>query len=170
MRRMYSENQLVNVLENKDVVAKTLKQKQANWDISEDFGTSPTLATGLTYTKSYSAFKEINGVIYVVLNYTIENTTESAINCNFIKYLMLSDEIAERIIDFDGKSAKESNIANICSVLCMYGAGSELYNSKVFTLRNYNEANEIQLMNVNATSIPANSKMNFSLRFFLTLI
>lgn len=172
MRRMYSENQLVNVLEDKDIVAKTIKQKEPNWKVdSSVFDTvGSTLPEGVSYEKVYATFEEINGVAYFVWNFKIKNETETSYNFSLSKNIDLPEEIADKIYDFDGKKVSESNSSNICTANTFYGFATELYNTKQTTIRNSLTENRIQIIFVSAVVVNANSTCNLSFRIFLTLI
>ena len=63
MRRMYSENQLVKVLEDKDVVVNTISQSKANKEF-----TTYTLSDSITFDNGYIGCKVINGLLCVIVS------------------------------------------------------------------------------------------------------
>ena len=152
-----------------DVVVKTIKQSQANWNANDSFDTLD-VPSGLVYTKKYARLEEINGVIYVVICFSIENTTENAISFLFDKVVELPESIASKIYDFDGYTVAESHTANIMAEDCFYASGNILYNKMALSLRNRSNVNRLEAVFANNVSIPANTIYNFSFRCFLTTI
>jgi len=173
MRRMYSENQIGDVavkqLADKDLKVKTIEQKQANWEVNDVFD-EINVPEGITYTKVFGRFEEINGVLYIVHCFKITNNTGSSINVEIKKNIDLPEYIASKIFDFDGKKASESGSSNICSDYAFFGSSSELYQAKIHTFRNTLSANRIELVAVNDYVVPANTTFNISFRSFLTLL
>ena len=170
MRKMFSENQIKNIVNKSDLTPNTVDQKIPNWSVENAFDEPTTFDENLEYHKIYSRFEKINGVVYIVLLCEVTNSTDSSVNANLKFEVTLDEEIANQIYDFAGKTAHESSSSNICSDYGFYGTGTELASAKVFTLRNTSTENLIQFLNASATAVPANSTIRFSFRSFLTLI
>ena len=180
MRRMYSEKQIkrmiaessdevVESLVNQDVKVKTIEQSEPNWSANDIFDELNT-PEGLTYEKIYGRFEEINGVLYIVHCFKLTNATESALAFNPLKYIVLPEKIAKKIIDLDGKSVHVTgSSANICSTIGLYGTGTELFSQLVVTLQNDGSANTMRYRLVSALSVPANTTIRMTVREFITL-
>ena len=179
MRRMWSKGQIksqisgasaevVQALQGQDVKVKTIEQSEANWEINDIFD-SISVDEGLVYTKIYARFEEINGILYIVHIFDVENTTESSINFAFNKNIVLPEEIAKKIYDVSGKNVHELSPDNITTSYAMYGSGSELISTRAFSLRNRNFENTMNYLSASATPIPANTTIHFTFREFLTL-
>ena len=179
MRRMFSEKQIkrmiaessaevVESLVNQDVKVKTIEQSEPNWQINNIFD-NISIAEGLTYEKAYGRFEEINGVLYIVHVFKITNNTEASINFVLSKNITLPEDIAKKIYDVTGKNVNEQSSNNILSAYAMYGTGSELVSSRVFTLRNTTTTNLMSYISASATPIAAGASVYFTFREFLTL-
>ena len=174
MRRMYSENQLVNVLENKDVVAKTLKQTEANY--RTDISTVGGLTSGFSGEIVYGRVEEINNILFIVFSIKVKNESESTKTLdNFYVDIDLREDIAKKIIDFDNISVdKSTSTASIMGV--PYIRGNQNFPQALNTasngqLSNTSTANRMRLTFFNLSgSINAGDTMIFSLRTFLTLL
>lgn len=117
MRRMWSKNQLtqevVKGLVNEDIKVKTIESSEANW--SGLFNT-PTLPTGLEYSENaFKAVKVINGVLWIIAELTIKNTTSSAISEGLIFTCDIPSSIAEHIYRIDGSKVSEAGSGAICA-------------------------------------------------------
>lgn len=177
MRRMYSENQLVNVLENKDVVAKTLKQTQANYSLDLSSFTPDNIPSGITYTLVYGRIEEINGILYIVWLFSLENTTESSIthaNCGID--ITLDEEIAEKIIDISGVSVAENTSTKDISAFHGFKSDDSYpHNLNRYSynccLSNRSTANKFRInLYFNGQTIGAGKKQYCEMRTFLTIL
>lgn len=111
MRRMYSEKQLENIvdehLEVSDVKVKTLEQSEPNWSL--DIETFVNI-TGGTATPIFCRIQQINQELHFIFLGKIENTSGSTIQAYQTTDLdiELPQEIAEKIYDYQGYKASET--------------------------------------------------------------
>ena len=169
-------------LSNADVVVKTLTQAQANWSV--DFGDSMVgLPTGITYAKIYNRFEVIGNILYLVLTYSLENTTASDVSTGNLSIdVTLPEEIAEKLIDISGVSAKEATSTSGISAF-LVNAGDKSYPLAInracyqATISNTQTANVIRVnlytssaVAGNPYAIGANTKQYASARTFLVLL
>ena len=117
MRRMYTASQIAmlvqtaissGLLSDIDVKAKTLEQKEANWALSLE-SLNLYAPEGFTATNLFCRLQKVNQELEIIFTFSITNTTESSatpanIQCDFID---LPSEIAEKIIDVNGKKLTE---------------------------------------------------------------
>jgi len=104
MRRMYSENQIIKIVENVDLKPKSLEQLNYNWE-SGVLEINSEWLNGITASTPYCKVIVINKVLYVVLSAILSNSSESAISTANNKPIFLIDipeEIAKKIYRKDG--------------------------------------------------------------------
>lgn len=106
MRRMYSENQIVNVLENKNIKAKTFLQDEYNWK-SEQVELKTLWLNGLTKGNSFIRCVQINRRVDLIVSCAVSNQTESSIYTKTQEFLFnnditLPEEISKLIYRKDG--------------------------------------------------------------------
>ena len=99
---------------NVDFVAKTLSQAQPNWSAELIMRPSSYItAANLIFTNIYNRIEVINGVLYVIVNASIENNTGSAVNLpagtwQLDSYAVdLPSDLADKIVDLNGKKVSE---------------------------------------------------------------
>lgn len=112
MRRMYSENQLVNALKNKDIKAKTFLQEDYNWQ-SEQVELKTLWLNGLTRGESYIKCVQINRRLDLIVSCVISNQTQASIYTKAQEFLfendiVLPEEISKLIYRKDGTTCNES--------------------------------------------------------------
>lgn len=124
MRRMYSESELKRLISehiaNSDVIAKSLNIKEpvAVYDFE-----AYDLA-GRTLTDRYSKAILSSGLLLLVFNYVLTNNTgESQSQANMVFTLTLPDEIAEKIICFNGEKLSDpfTESVQVANIGCSYG-------------------------------------------------
>lgn len=178
MRRMYSENQLVNVLENKDVKVKTLSQSEANEAVVFDF----TALGGLKIKNTYNRFEVINNVLYVIVNVEIYNDSGSSISLTNMceKTVELPVEIASKIYDCAGKHVGEagSNVWITSAIGAIKETNTGTYPTsyslkstcELYLLNNIANNITVAIAGTQALSIPNGKSEYISARVALTLI
>lgn len=176
MRRMYSENQLVKVLEDKDIVAKTLKQTQTNYSLDISSLEVINLTEGIEHEFIYGRLEEINNVLYIVWFGKFTNTTEenkTFTNCDIVVHL--DSEIAKRIIDSDGKSVHELSTGRISADMAF--KGDSVYPASlnrftgVVSIQNKSSENDMYISPfIGGQTITAGQTQLFCFRTFLTLL
>ena len=180
MRRMYSEKQLVNVLEDKDIVAKTLEQTQVNWGGSFDLVSANA---NLSLTNVYNRCEVINGILYVIVNVVMKNSSGSTVSSVSLAdaVITLPNKYASKIIDCLGKNVGESGaskwITSGLGVIKEVSSGSQptTYGMKLpleLCLLNSNTANvlSISIAGSSTLSIPDGKDEYITGRVALTLI
>lgn len=111
MRRMYSRQELVNIIKENlengslDIKAKTLEQSKAN----EELTLSISGLNGLTLDeKSYYKAEIINGVLWLIAQVKVSNNTESAISATNINFAcIVPSKYAKKIYKTDGYTIDE---------------------------------------------------------------
>lgn len=186
MRRMYSLAQIQAIValmakEGKldfsdvDLKVKTIKQSQPNWSLDISEIPLDGLPEGIEYSPIYARLEQVGNLLYIVWCYTLENKTEEAITVgNPDMTITLPENIAEKIFDFAGNSAKESSNSPISADVAFRGDNSypNSLNRVVanYTLNNLTQANKIKLYVFGWTSINAGVKQIACFRTFLTLL
>ena len=102
---------------NADFVAKTLNQTEANF-----IGTLNILPlTDIENNNIYSRMEVINGVLHIVLNYSLKNLTNAEKNLYQLGNFFINNipnNISENIIDFTGRSVKQGALSEN-TLICM---------------------------------------------------
>lgn len=162
--------------DNNNLVVETIKQTKPNFELDISNLEFFTIPEGLEQDIKYGRIEEINGVLYIVLAFTFTNTTESAITLpNFNVNITLPTEIAEKIIDFSGKSVHDTtSTAPISADVGL--KGSTTYPDAMNVVFSVSLGNLIQenVLRLNlfgaTTNIPAGQEIYFSFRTFLTIL
>ena len=190
MRRMYSENQIkemienapeqvVKALENQDVKVKTIEQSEANWSIDLSEISMAGLDESLEYTPIYERIEKIGNCLFIVATFKIKNPTESTIGIGNVSLSVNIDkeEIASKIIDFGGKALNETAPAyeqrQISADVGFKGDNSYDYalNRTLFKIvMAHPSQNVLQLTFYDLGNIDASKEFNCSVRTFLTLL
>lgn len=171
---------------NVDFVAKTFKQTNANFTTGNlTFNLSAgMISQGLQIENIYNRVEEINNVLYVVANIKISNPTLSEViisagNTVFDASTALPTEIAEKIIDFEGKKVSEIALTNYCiitghGVFASKGVGyaDVIASDWELFVTNRTVANTMTIIFAKTSdlTIPANSAIYLSARLPLTLL
>lgn len=161
MRRMYSENQIKNLiaespekvleaLQNQDLKVKTLEQSEANWSLPiESFGKLGSLDP----TIAFARIQKVNQELEIVVSVSYANETESTVSAYATdsSVIELPSEIANKIYDCNGVKVSENTSSAI------YIASSSAYASKTKStdMSKLTGAPRLFLFNVNQ-----NNKMN----------
>ena len=183
MRRMYSQNRLNQIikeaianglLDDVNIKVKTLSQSQANASVDFSATAPSTLSTGLEYSPKYCRLEEINGVLYLVWNFGLKNTTESNVNIGWLRMnLNVPESIAKRIYDFANKSVHEESYSPITAFEVFTGSTDYpqdiLANSYRASLNNAS-ANVMTLNMYANIAIKSDNEMFLTGRVVLTLI
>ena len=125
MRRMYSENQVLKLLENRDVKAKTFWQEEYNW-----ISATPTLNSqylnGLSVVASYMKAVQINRRIDIIISVLLQNGTESTITTvgskSLITEITFPSELSKLIYRKDGSTCNNTKDSwdGILSTNCVF--------------------------------------------------
>lgn len=168
MRRMYSENQIVKVLEDKDVKVKRIEQSEVN--ASYDFS-NPNLGSrelSFSYNKAFI----INNILYVLVNGALHNPTEESIASGNISFdIVLPDEVGDKIFCLDGEKLSDDFTSQ--KIICTFCVGSSTSLGYIdsLTTRSITKSSKNTLrVNVNLGSMVAGSYRYISGRTFLSLI
>lgn len=141
-----------------------------------------TISAGITKADSYSKIIAINGVLYVIMHFSLTNPTASDVSIYNVgnKLINLPSAIASKVYDFDG-----SPVSAIVGTPCMITMGSltvsqsKSDNSSALQYVNFGlyhadhpSGNRINISVAQASglTIPAGATRYFSGRFSLTLI
>ena len=145
MRRMYSIIQLSELihsliadglLKDVDVRAKTFEQSEYSYTREVTL----TSATGLTIENVYNRFAVLNSIMYLIVNFTLKNETESNIIVGSgysyigISQQSIDEKIASKIYDISGKTIAEvgTNGTLIASEPCHVFKAKTLENTTEF--------------------------------------
>ena len=109
MRRMYSENQVVKVLEDKDVKVKTIAQSEANYSFS--FELIPSSSDYfLTHGSQYCKIEIVNGELHIIGVACFDNTdSDNNHNLTFSsQQITIPEYIADKIYNAIGEKLTQS--------------------------------------------------------------
>lgn len=163
----------------KDLKAKTLEQSQANWtmdlELVNDFG------SGTVLTNIYNRFEIINGMLYLIVNFSVNNPTENNVNSYssaHINSLSIPHEIAEKLVDIKGVKASEvgANDTTIAIHECLHNSRAEIGVSISGQLNYISLCNDTGVDKVRITiggqniTINAGATEYFSARLFLSIL
>lgn len=179
MRKMYSENQLVKVLEGKDVKAKSLQQTQATYSQEISFRG----ASQLRYENIYSRFEVIGNFLYVIINLKITNTGESSYTAYSVAdtpdSFEIASEYASKIYDYQGNTLANATPTNMC-IVCQVPASFSTSISSQYTgiedlhlsILNRTGANKLKLEFTTRAGITINpgDSIYLSARTFISLL
>lgn len=124
MRRMFSEKQVISLVKEgmkaEDLVVKSLNIKEP----VATYNFEPYDLGGRTLTDRYSKAILTSGLLLLIFNYVLTNDTEaSQSQANMVFTLTLPDEIADKIICFNGEKLSDPFTASVqvASMPCTYG-------------------------------------------------
>lgn len=108
MRKMFSENQIKNIVNDGELKPITIEQQEPNW--AYDITAFPSV-TGTTGTPIFCRIQQLNQELHIVLVGKVHNDTESDKTVYSMSGInvQLPEEIASKIYDVQGKTAVESN-------------------------------------------------------------
>lgn len=170
MRRMFTEKQIEemnkDMLSNGgiDIVAKTLTQKEVNWE--KNIVLEPYDNTKTSVSTSYGKLLMINNILYIVLCGLVSNITETTQSTQVFATFVIEipEEIGEKIIDENGKKLTETGTGHISS------AYIRQYNATSYCNIDHYEKNKLKInYPYNGVTIPANTSIFFELRTFMIL-
>lgn len=162
---------------NVDFVAKTLTQNEANFSRVLEVSGLPSWAR---FEQIYSVLKVINGVLHVIIQFSVENLTNEAktpyLLANFYAF-NIPQSIGSKIYDYLGQTldqtiATETTICvEPCTALPATNMATNTKNA-FFVLGNAQGANALLMRVQSGQGIPfePNEKLYFSARIALTLI
>lgn len=164
---MYSEQQLVKVIEEQDLKPKTLEQQEPNssFDVSVAQNTS-----GLTFTPRYCKALVINNVLYIVMSYVLENETAASIGASNIQFEIQFDaKTGSNIICTNGKSLNDpdAETEQVCSFRIAYGT---TFSSQVNTYMFRSGLNKLAFWISSGAAIAAGASSQYEGRVFLALL
>ena len=173
MKRMWSKNELISIINNA-ITNEEIKLYE-DIDLTSSFYFNEIV--GITFEKGFCSLRKTKeNELYIVVNFYAENTTESAINLgNLLSAdFALPSEIAEKIIDVNGKSVHDtlSSFAGITGISGYTDQGSAtagFYSSAPVSVLNLLESDKMRFQYRSLGSISAGAKWNFTFRLFLTL-
>lgn len=185
MRRMYSENQIKKIvsaapeaikeaLVNQDLKVKTIEQSEANF--AAELNNIASLPEGVTLNMYYEGVKVINGILYVVVNCSLTNTTESSVSMpnNWLNITFDISKYASKIYRRDGQSIDNAKSAtNEDNFIAPLYTKRDIYLFIPNDLGAYLDqwdTNKIRIAFAGGFNIAAGSTMLVSGRTFLTLI
>ena len=174
MRKMWSKGQVENVIQ-KAIDSGDIK-------LYEDMQLSDIMTIDLNNLElvaeeGYCSIRKTKeNELYAVINFSLENQTESSIALvnNITIQLSLPSEIASKIYDVNGKTIHDTltSISGISAIIGFTDSGSPsagFYSQRVFALNNNIGANACYFQLRDGGTIPAGKKWFFTLRMFLTL-
>ena len=156
MRKMFSKNQIKEIVNqgllNEDVKVKTIEQSEPNFEFNLDLSNLNGLPQDCEVEDVYTKIVQWNRELHIVFNFKITNNGESATTgfTSTSNYIDLPEEVAERIIDFAGKSVAESS-AGVSICAGVYNEGSQNYPEylealqRAFVIKNTGTANRMML-------------------------
>lgn len=177
---MYSENQIVKILENKEVKVKTIEQSEPNWSGNFDSVAPQGLNAGITYTSVYSRLEKIGNVLYVVNCFKLKNNTaENLYPGNFNLTIENIDEsVSSKIIDLNGKPLNETGVGG-APISADYGfSGDQNYPTSlnrstfkcVLSRAAGDSVNAMRINEFHEILVKANTEQLYTFRTFLTLL
>ena len=161
-------NQVLGIIEDNDTVAKTLIQKQPNFEQEISVNPEAAALNGATLTGSYYKLIQLGNILYIVCAVGVKNETGSSITVNWdsllTRYdLTLEDGIADKIYDVNGKKVSENGSANILYTPGF--AGSSATQNYVA----HASAGKIHIRMNGSTTVPAGGTSQYSCRTFIVL-
>ena len=186
MRQMFSKKQVegivadnvVSDLVGKAVEVKTLNQTNANYTISFNFSSDPTLEVDNVYNR----FEVINNVLYIVVSTKLKNKDTSSHSYGTLAYSTVSidSDVAGKIYDIEGNTASSAEATQNC-VICQVpaiakkgvdGGTKSDVNNIYLTMDNRQQANTIRVALYSLTNITlgANETLYLMGRMALTMI
>ena len=187
MRRMFSEKQIlalvnagidpdviVSKLEGKDIVGKTFRQTQANFELDLGNAIETRSDSDLDYTNVYSKIIRENNLITIMINLVI--TAKTNVSGKVISPLIVNDvpeEIGAHLIDFAGKNLTQATGGAGTISLNMGGmssTGSSSWSGITNAFINHYAANSLSCyLGISSLTMSEGDKRYISLRSFLSL-
>ena len=156
------------------ITADTIEQAQANWEYNEEIAI-PSTQYGCSVSPIFANVSQFNRKLNIILIVKVENTTGDSvvipdIDCGTI---IFPNEIAEKIIDYEGETAKTAVVQNtLISGNFSYASvsGSAIPNF-FFLLTNTTTANTISLKFTRSGSytLPNNTSLYLEARIELVI-
>lgn len=137
-----------------------------------------TSMSGVNITNIYSKLRVKNNILYIIVNFKLENTTEAEVVSQAIagKTLTISSAIASQIYDLNGNAGNISTSAcGVCAVSGLESTNLELSGITTqdinLTFLKQNAANTYSVMirNNDGYRIPANATRYITARMVLTI-
>lgn len=152
-------------LVNADVVAKTLKQTEANWEL--ELNLTPYDAEKTSISKAYAKISVVNGIMYIVISCTNTNITESTQTIQSFEPMVITipSSIGSKIYDEDGNDLTTSGTNKIIS-----SAYVRQGTATSFSWLYHQGANKLKIQNpYNGATLNAGASIQSELRTFLVL-
>ena len=173
MRRMFSEKQIENIIKNAIENGSLVLYKDL--DISESL--TPATISGIDTELKYCRIRVSDDqVLSIVLNFSVENTTEAQISLgnSFGIAWLVPEELGKKIYDVNGKTINEAlnTYAGITSGQSFNDNGiptAGYYITRTCTMTNELASNVAKFNFRDLGNISASSKWEFTFRIFLTL-
>ena len=156
---MFSEKQIKEIVKtgfvNEDLKVKTIKQSQANYklDIIELIRNSPNYSNYFKSDTFYTAFEEINGILWLVISGKAITKAESTSNkaLSFSLPNEFFERYGDKILKADGKNLLEVSESSSTPNLFLFGDAAQ---------RNLNGSQGTLNILVNCSSVDAKSAWN----------
>ena len=173
MRKMYSKNQIKAIIQEAINNGGITLYQDTDISSAVSFPEIENLAFDTQYC---SIRKTKDKELYLVFNFSIENTGESSKSLANTVYLNVSldEELAKQIYDVNGSSVAEQVVseAGITGVNGFTDTGYPTAGyivAKVFSVLHSTTVNRMRIQLRDGGTIPAGSTWNFTLRFFLNV-
>lgn len=168
-----SPDGILDELEDKDLITKTLQQQQPNW-IKNISASSFIVNTGCEVEVEYARLYEINNILYGVFITKTTNNTESSLTPNLrIENVEFPEEIASKIYDYNGDTVHDTvspqSIIAIFDGYTNVDAIGTSTQAKTGRMVNISGANKVTIF-MPISAISAGSSLYSEMRFFITLI
>ena len=126
MRRMYSINELTELIRKNllsgefDIIGNTISPKHPSkeYEITADILGDRTL--NLIYNKAFVSA----GLLFIILNFTLKNETESSISASNVSFVFeVDEEVGDKIYCLDGEKLSDdyTTTKQISAFTCVYG-------------------------------------------------
>ena len=176
MRRMYSEKQLTSVIQE-NIANNELNFNSQNLEItSEEWKaySGGVESSDFTIEDIYTNISLVAGVLYLVANIKLTNTSASAISYPYFdKLVEIDKEIGDKIYDLNGKKVSESiaQATGITAVVGIKAGGIDFTGiaNYSFQLINLTTANKFYMRFREIPSIAAGSTVYLMGRIALTI-
>ena len=173
MRRMYSEKQLqesaIKGLENADVKVKTIKQSEPNYLFEFEVDVEDT-TNFERIGNQYCRIEEVNGEIHIIMLARFHNKDTGNVRSTRLSQFDISnipEDISSKIYGYNGPLNQAD--AGIIRVAPMGVEGGTIVTIKPCRLMGLT-ANTITCYQPDATSVPANGYLSFSMEVNLSIV
>lgn len=173
MRRMYSENQLENIIQKE--IASGENIVNGAWEYEQDIELEDSFLNGLEVANLFGKIQVKNGVLYIVISALLSNNTESSITTGstYIAYIKnIPSKIASKIFRKDGSNIDNAPIGSVWNILNKKGYNTTDTGGSPGDVNinvNSNFAKQIELYARNTFSVASGSAKAFDFRVFITL-